>query len=290
MPLSINTILFPVDFSDRCRGAARYVETLAGRFGSRVILLHVLETTIGQPGDLDFGGLTTSLQWEDRTARTQELLDRFLAEELSSLSVTRKLETGDPARTIIRVAHAEKVDLIMMPTHGYGGFRRFILGSVTAKVLHDAECPVWTGVHLETAPSLESIQLRRVLCAVDLTARSEAVISAAAEIAQENHAELALAHAVPGSEAIPEKLLDCELRRHLMAQAREQLLELASSIGANSTLLVESGETARVIADLARNWLADLVVIGRGQHHGFGRLRTHSYSIIRESPCPVLSI
>ncbi len=42
-----------------------------------------------------------------------------------------------------------------MPTHGYGPFRRFILGSVTAKVLHDADCPVWTGVHLEEAPPIE---------------------------------------------------------------------------------------------------------------------------------------
>jgi nucleotide-binding universal stress UspA family protein len=290
MSLSFDTILFPVDFSDRCRGAAHYVEALAGRFGSRLILLHVLETTIGQPGDLDFGGLATSLQWEDRTARTQELLDRFLAEELSFLSVTRKLENGDPARTIIRVAQAENVSLIMMPTHGYGGFRRFILGSVTAKVLHDAECPVWTGVHMEAAPPLDSIQIRRILCAVDLTTRSDAVLSAAVQLAAEYGAELAVAHAVPGSEAIPEKLLDCELRRHLMAQAREQLLELATREGVNATLLVESGETAGVIDALAKSWQADLVVIGRGQHHGFGRLRTHSYSIIRESPCPVLSI
>jgi nucleotide-binding universal stress UspA family protein len=290
MPLSFNTILFPVDFSDRCRGAAHYVEALAGRFGSRLILLHVLETTIGQPGDLDFGGLATSLQWEDRTARTQELLDRFLAEELSFLSVTRKLEHGDPARTIIRVAQAEHADLIMLPTHGYGGFRRFILGSVTAKVLHDAECPVWTGVHMESAPPLESIRMKKILCAVDLTSRSEAIIAAGAQLADEYGAELAVAHAVPGSEAIPEKILDCELRRHLMAQAREQLLELATRAGVDAALLAESGETAHVIHGLARNWNADLAVIGRGQHHGFGRLRTHSYAIIRESPCPVLSI
>jgi len=290
MSLSFDTILFPVDFSDRCRGAAHYVEALAGRFGSRLILLHVLEATIGQPGDLDFGGLATSLQWEDRTARTQELLDGFLAEELSFLPVTRMLENGDPARTIIRVAQAEKADLIMLPTHGYGGFRRFILGSVTAKVLHDAECPVWTGVHMESAPPLESIQIRRILCAVDLTARSEAVIAGGAQLAAEYGADLAIAHAVPGTEAIPEKMLDCELRRHLVSQAREQLVELATRSGVNATLLVDSGDTAAVIDDLAKSWQADLAVIGRGQHHGFGRLRTHSYSIIRESPCPVLSI
>lgn len=290
MPLSFKTVVFPVDFSDRCRGAAHYVEAVAGRFGSRLILLHVLETTIGQPGDLDFGGLATSLQWEDRTARTQELLDKFLAEELGFLEVERRLETGDPARTIIRVAHESNADLIMMPTHGYGGFRRFILGSVTAKVLHDAECPVWTGIHMEEAPPLEAIHVKRIVCAVDLTAHCRRVLETAAELAEEYGAELILCHAVPGSEAIPEKLLDCELRRHLLAQAREQLLALVTDASIEATLSVDSGETAQVVDLTATQYNADLLVIGRSQHMGFGRLRTHSYAIIRESPCPVLSV
>lgn len=288
--LSFKTILFPVDFSDRCRGAARYVEAFAGRFNSRLILLHVLETTIGQPGDLDFGGLAASLQWEDRTARAQELLDNFLKEELAILSPERRLETGDPARTIVRVAGAEKVDLIMLPTHGYGGFRRFILGSVTAKVLHDANCPVWTGVHMENAPPLEQITIRKVLAALDLTQRCQAVLEAAAQLADEYGAELVLIHAVPGSDAIPERILDSELRRHLLAQAREQLASLAAKIGAKATVCADSGEVARVVDRCAKEQAADLVVIGRGHHSGLGRLRTHAYAIIRESPCPVLSI
>ena len=287
--LSFNTILFPIDFSDRCRGAAHYVEALAGRFRSRIVLLHVLETTIGQPGDLDFGALTTSLHLEDRMMRSQDLLDRFMAEE-QFLTIDRRLETGDPARTIIRTASAEKADLIMLPTHGYGGFRRFLLGSVTAKVLHDADCPVWTGVHMEAAPPLDAIQIRRILCSVDLSERSNAVIAAALQLADEYGAELALTHVVPGSEAIPEKLMDCELRRHLMAQAREQLLALTSKAGANGAVMVRTGEIAKSVGETAAEFGANLVVIGRGHHHGFGRLRTHSYAIIRDSPCPVLSI
>lgn len=288
--LSFNTILFPVDFSDRCRGAAHYVEAVAGRFNSKLILLHVLETTIGQPGDLDFGGLATSLQWEDRAARTQELLASFLKDELAILNVERRLETGDPARCIVKVAQSDNVDVIMLPTHGYGGFRRFILGSVTAKVLHDADCPVWTGVHMEEAPPLEAIAIRHVLCALDLTPRSEPIVAAGAQLAEEYGAELTLVHAVPGSEAIPEKLMDCELRRHLMAQAREQLLTFASKAGVKATLCVESGEVAEAVDACAKSRKADLVVIGRSRQGGFGRLRTHSYAIIRESPCPVLSI
>ena len=287
--LSFNTILFPVDFSERCRGASHYVEALAGRFSSRVVLLHVVEATIGQPGDLDFGGLATSVHWEDRIARSQVLLDRYMDDQ-QFLNIERRLETGDPARTVIRVANGEKADLIMLPTHGYGGFRRFILGSVTAKVLHDADCPVWTGVHLETAPPLEAIQIRRILCAVDLTPRCQTIIETGLQLADEYGAELALTHVVPGSEAIPEKIMDCELRRHLIAQAREQLLVEATKAGFKGALLVRSGEIAKTVDDTAREFCADLVIIGRSHQHGFGRLRTHSYAIIRESPCPVISI
>jgi nucleotide-binding universal stress UspA family protein len=288
--LNFNTIVFPVDFSDRCRGAAHYVEALAGRFSSRLILLHVLETTIGQPGDLDFGGLAASLQWEDRVERAQAMLDGFLKEELGYLNVERRLETGDPSRRIVTVAQEEHADLIMLPTHGYGGFRRFILGSVTAKVLHDADCPVWTGVHMEAAPPLDSIAVKTVMCSIDLTAKCESILAAGMQFAEEYDAQLVLAHVVPGSEAIPEKLLDCELRRHLLAQAREQLLALAATAGAKATLAVESGDVAETIDRMAKAHNADLLVIGRSHHAGFGRLRTYSYAIIRQSPCPVLSL
>lgn len=288
--LSFDTILFPVDFSERCRGAAHYVEAIAGRFNSKLILLHVLETTIGQPGDLDFGGLATSLQWEDRTERTRELLNGYLKDELAYLDVERLLENGDPARIIVRLAHERQVRLIAMPTHGYGGFRRFILGSVTAKVLHDAECPVLTGVHMEEAPALEKIAIRTVLCAIDFGPRTQDVLAAGVQLADEYGAELVLTHAVPGSDSVPERMIDCELRRHLVAQAREELLALASNANVKATLAVDSGEVARVIDDAARRHSADLLIIGRGNHSGFGRLRTHSYAIVRDSPCPVLSV
>ena len=290
MSLSFKAIVFPVDFSDRCRGAARHVEVIAGHFKSRVILLHVLESTIGQPGDLDFGGLAASLQWEERMARAEDMIRTFLDVDLGRFEVERRVETGDPARTIIRVARESEADLIMMPTHGYGPFRRFLLGSVAAKVLHDADCAVWTAVHMENAPPVDEIHIRRILCALDVAEDNSRIVGAAADFAGEFGAELAFCHAVPGSDSVPERLLDCELRRHLMAQAREQLQEMLGRIGLNAGVIVESGEIARVVDSAARSCDADLVLIGRSRHHGFARLRTHSYAIIRESPCPVLSI
>ena len=72
-------------------------------------------------------------------------------------------------------------DLIMMPTHGYGPFRRFLLGSVTAKILHDATCPVWTSTHLETSVGTGKVGIRKVLGAVDFGPRSSVVLQVASE-------------------------------------------------------------------------------------------------------------
>ena len=173
--LKFSRILFPVAFSERCRGAARYAGALACHFHAELVLLHVVAPppsifggpeAVAYPADLFDGMLDKS----------KADLEAFLAEELQGLNVTRVVLEGDPARTIIQYAHAERFDLIVMPTHGYGPFRRFLLGSVTAKVLHDADCPVWTGPHMEQAPARESLSLRQIVCAVDLGPRSQAIV------------------------------------------------------------------------------------------------------------------
>ena len=108
----------------------------------------------------------------------------------------------------------------MMPTHGYGLFRTLLLGSVTAKVLHDTPCPVWTGVHVEDAPAV-SPEFATVMCAVDRTEDSIATMRFACRLAHDNQARLFLVHAIPGAEVAPEKYFDADLRAYL-EQEREK--------------------------------------------------------------------
>ena len=286
--LSFGTILFPIDFSDRARNAAHHVQAVAARFQSKLILLNVVENPTGYPGDLDFGALS-ALNVEDRTASATELLRKFAAEAFPSTDVQVRVEAGDPAGCIVRVAQDAHVDLIMMPTHGYGGFRRFILGSVTSKVLHDAQCAVWTGVHLDDAPTSDAA-IRNLVCAVDLTEASISPFKAAAQLALDHGAKLTITHAVPGSDAIPERLMDVEFRQHLVADARERIQAMLQPAGVTADVCIESGDVHKVVNMCAKAHKADLVVIGRARHSGYGRLRTHSYAIIRESPCPVISL
>jgi nucleotide-binding universal stress UspA family protein len=202
---------------------------------------------------------------------------------------------GDPAARIIEFAHREEAGLIVMPTHGYGPFRRFILGSNTAKVLHDADCPVWTGVHLGEARP-DAVELKHVLCAVDLGAQSVPALAWAEGLRKLFGARLTVMHvtaAVPASEHE-------EAQRATLRWAAEKelqrVLDACSStmtIGGTScpTLVIEAGEPADAICGAAARLKADVVVIGRGSAAGvFGRLRTNAYAIIRQSPCPVVSV
>jgi nucleotide-binding universal stress UspA family protein len=179
--------------------------------------------------------------------------------------------------------------LIIMPTHGYGPFRRFLLGSVTAKVLHDAECPVWTGAHLQESADQHWGAMNHVVCAIDGGPESERVLTWASNFAAEFKANTTIVLAIPQLDP-SDDLFDSEgfVRRVGVAEARIRCL-LAKS-GARGDVMVEEGEPAKVVSEAVRRVGADLAVIGRSAAGGSGRLRTNAYSIIRESPCPVVSV
>jgi nucleotide-binding universal stress UspA family protein len=203
--------------------------------------------------------------------------------------VERLLVEGDPAARIVRTAHELGVSLIVMPTHGYGTFRRFILGSVTAKVLHDADCPVWTGVHMEAA-RVDDVRLDRIAVGLDLRAQSERTLMWARRFAQEVGAEMALVHVMPGLGAAGE-LSEAEWRQRMEDSARREIAGLMARLGWEAPVLVGGGEVPETVCKLAEEWGANLLVIGRGSASGgLGRLRANAYSIIRQSTCPVVSV
>ncbi len=250
-----------------------------GISGAGLVLLHVnpiLLPALTAPGD--FSGTIGTIDSGWITAlETQghKELDTYRQADLSGLDVRKIVATGDPAAKIVEFAHREKPDLVVMPTHGYGPFRRFLLGSVTAKVLHDVEAPVWTGAHLQkTSPEWKRIG--RVICAIDLKT-PDAALMWAHGFASEFGAELIVVHAVPELESA--------------AQAREHIQCLQRKLSVAGEILIEEGNPAQVVQAAAIRRNADLVVIGRSPREGaLGRLRPNAYSIVRDAPCPVVSV
>jgi len=286
---SLAKILLPVDFSERSLGAARYAKILVDHFHSQLTLLHVLTPPHYEFGALEIGGSMLAELYANRGTQVEKELETFLAGEMRDVDARRVVLEGDPARQIVAYAQEENIGLIVMPTHGYGPFRQFILGSITAKVLHDADCPVWTGVHLEEAPMEESIAFRNILCAIDLGPQSCKALEWAAVMQKEFGARLTVIHVTTCAPEAQQG--NVQWRQEMEQAARADLARLQQSCGAEAELLVAPGDPAKVVCQTAETQNVDLLVIGRGSAGGvFGRLRTNAYAIIRQSPCPVVSV
>ena len=199
--LSVQKILVPVVFTDLSRHSVYQAAWLARCFHAEMILLHVVSPFTYPAGFLEGGHEITARDLHAHVVqKAQDALDQTLSPELEGLAVTRLLLRGDPAQEIVKTARESNVDLIVMSTHGFGPFYRLLLGSVTAKVLHESHCPVWTATHLENAPP-RGFAVRRVLCSVDLSPHSRHTVSRAAEFAAAVDATLTLAHITQSVEA-----------------------------------------------------------------------------------------
>ena len=278
----LTKILLPIDFSERSLGGARYAIPLAERFRSELTLLHVISP-------IDYLSPEVREFNDTRRKEAAKRLTDFLCAALNHLETRRILREGDPAEIIADQAVQDRSDLIMMPTHGYSPFRRLLLGSVTSKVLHDTECAVWTGAHVAQGPPAEWIKLSHIVCAIDLGPHSSRVLRWAASLAAEFKSALTLVHVVPRLDSPGEGYYADELRRRLLAEADEAIAKVERNAGIHAESVVESGDVSKALCIAAGRLHADLVVIGRGAADS-ARLRTHAYGIIRESPCPVVSV
>lgn len=283
--LSLTKILAPVDFSEASAAAARHAGALACHFKCELTLLHVMEPPGYELGFLEAGSILLDDLAAKRELRLEKQIQAFVAHEFQNINVRRLVVSGDAARNIVDWAQSEKADLIVMSTRGYGTFRRFILGSVTSKVLHDADCPIMTGVHLEEVQGSGLLPVRDIACGIDLGEQSGKVLDWAVKIATDLDARLFIIHAVHVPEDTGEQY------ERLSKKAEHEIRLLQSSLGCRGEVVVTRGKPAESVCRQVEELSAGLLVIGRSSQSGvFGRLRANAYEFIRQSPCPVISI
>jgi nucleotide-binding universal stress UspA family protein len=188
----------------------------------------------------------------------------------------------------VQAAEEEKADLIMMPSYSFALYD-FLLGSVTAKVLHGTERPVWIGAHVQES-SGQKFAIHNVLGAVEFGPRADITVSWAAQMAAEFGARLTLANVTasvefwgPGGHYVNEKL-----KEELVGNASEQMSKLQQATGVKADVFIGSGDVPKVLSQAAKQTNADLLVTGCYPYGG--HLRTHGYGIICAVQIPVLSV
>ena len=141
--VEIKKILCAVDFSDFSGLVADYAVKIASCAGAEILCVYVapsLNQYVGfhvPPSSID--NFVSEIVNGAQTSMASFLKDRF-----KGLKVEGKVVTGYPAEEILSLSESEKVDMIVMGTHGRKGIDRILFGSVAEKVVKSAACPVLT--------------------------------------------------------------------------------------------------------------------------------------------------
>jgi nucleotide-binding universal stress UspA family protein len=279
--LTLPRIIAAVDFSEPSRRGAIFAARLARHFHSELTLLHVLERCGHELTESEFN------EW-------------LLPDEFRIMDVRRVVLSGNPAGEIVSFARSGHTSLIVIPTHGYGPLRQCLLGSVAASILHDANCPILSGIHMPDAFPDEARGFRKILCAVDFCPQSVKALEWASQFAGEFHAALTIVHITPSTDGRPGEYFNPEAHGRwametrqveFVTQARDKLEAMRKSAETNATVFIDSrNDIPQAVCSAASELEADLVVVGRGSSDGIERLRTKVYSLVRQAPCPVVSI
>ena len=138
-------ILCPIDFSEPSYEALKAANELALHFSAELCLIHVVSLVPILPASPDPAAFNVPLYQEELEASSKKSLQEAVEKRISKgLHAYQIVVEGDAAYQIVRIAQEENAELIVMATHGQTGWRRLIFGSVAAKVIRLATCPVLT--------------------------------------------------------------------------------------------------------------------------------------------------
>lgn len=138
----VKKILVGVDGSKPSIDASHFAMTLAEQTQAELTFLFVIETPQVIPVGPLSGYVTTSASRSEEDVKKAEALVEQIAKERPGLKVTTRVELGDPVDTLCEVAASLQVDLVVVGARGHNAAQRFLMGSVSDRVVHHAPCPV----------------------------------------------------------------------------------------------------------------------------------------------------
>jgi nucleotide-binding universal stress UspA family protein len=298
----IRLVLCPVDFSESSARCLAHAAALARWRQARLSVLHVESPIVQRLPH------TRAQEWTDpgahqsdheRIRREMEALFAAVGEPADRADLI--VDLGQPVSHILSRAAALGADLIVLGTHGLGGFRHLVLGSVAEKVLRRAPCDVL--VVPPQGASTARLPYASIVCGVDFSVSSQRALDVACELAVDSGAGLTVVHVIgwpwdesasPDFAAMPPEQATAlaEYRRYLETTAATRLRDLLGSSAAQParcTAVVRHGRSHRELLGAARDSQADLIVVG-GQGHGAVSLAmfgSTASQVAREASCPV---
>ncbi len=297
MRIPVTRILCATDFSDCSSAAVRYGVALAGELKAALYICHVI--------DVPFAGMYGEANPDPVQLEKRSLA--FARDQMTSLIGETAIDwepivtIGNTADEISRIATEKGVELVVSGTHGRSGIKRFLLGSVTERLIRITNCPLMVvrGGTADSGPDKGKPRLKRILAGCDFSSLSELAVKHALNLAQEFEAELHLVHVLEWTQykdAIRSgrEMLE-DIRRDVSVQMREKLEKLVPEDAKHWCRPVISLSAGRPHEELSKYSLVngiDLIAVGV---RGRGLVETllvgsNTDRLIRQAPCPVLSV
>lgn len=267
--MKIESILCPTDFSEPSRHAMEHAVAIAQWSGARIVPLHV-------------------------QAPAFATVPAMAGPNVKPAPGTQLIYGESPADAIADFAASSRPGLTVIGTHGAGGFRHLILGSVTESVLRKVDCPVLTVP--PRAQSTARLPFAHVLIAVDFSASSLKALQLACRLAEDGDAKLDILHVVdePDEYALfVARPYDIhhhpEVYERRVAEHLDRVLPPNTCEHSQLRYRITRGEAEDEILRVAEESRADVIVMGVGRGHSpiFGSTVNH---VVRNARCPVLTV
>ena len=272
-----SNLLVPLDGSKLAESVLPVVRRLAEGLGCAVKLLHVIEKR--PPSSIHGDRHLQDVQGAQRYLAL--IAERLKGWGLSVSSHVHEVPQGDVPRCIAEHAEELEQDLIVLCTHGSGGFKRFVFGTNAEQVLTHGRTPVAL-IKTDEKGCAPDFGPRSIIALMDLTSHSEAILTAGSELAMIFGARLHLLYVVPtaGSatpEEVPGRRLAPQTTRMLLdleteqAGARlKQQLQLLISRNVDASGSVDRGDAESAVVGAATVRQADMVVMATRGMAGIG--------------------
>ena len=268
-------ILLPVDFSEHSLAAFGHGALLASAFGGRLELVHVVEHVLHTHPPFWVGEAALADELHRQALTSAELTLKKLLAKLpkdAAVEVETHVLSGSLPGALVDYATESKADLIVISTHGRTGFARWLMGSVSERVLRAARCPVLVarGGSVQLRP-----QLGRVLVAVDLSDHSRRALHVAGQLASKFGASLEILYvwAAPFyAEAGPPGGLFERIRQSARAELGDFIASAALPVGLALEETIVSGTPSAKISERLEERPPDLLVLGTHGHGGVKRM------------------
>jgi nucleotide-binding universal stress UspA family protein len=290
--LHIERILCPVDFSEIAASTYDSAQLLARQYGATLFLQHVVEFNLPYYEYYAPSAYLAELQQTIREKAEKKLQEFAKSNTRDGVHPECIVSEGWVTGAVLSLAAAQKVDLIVLGTHGVTGVDRGALGSVADKVLRKAHCPVLVSRRRErrgAAPddAQDVIQLHRAVYCTDFSDPSQRALEYALSVAAEYGAELTLLHVVEDAQspARLDKAVTSATKR------LESLIQPKRGKTAGIKTLVRVGRAYEQIIEHASEVQADLIIMAvRGRNAlDLAVFGSTTYRVIQLGPCSVLA-